>query len=133
MTVLQWLQFTEACQATNDWTELFMFKSENPKIPSPGCVSGYQVSKQFVKPWTKGTGCSVSLLMNETPRQADLMLSHGWGEEMDQVYNMLKHSSLGDHVAAWFCIYANYQCEDVKDEKGRTVPAPGWGGPTISK
>ena len=125
MTVLQLLQFCEACQCTTEWGQLFILGCEfkGHFTDSEFCVNGYEVCTSFVKPWTRGTGCSVSLLMNETPRQAELMLSHGaracnvpscrlilvegWGEDIEQVYNMLKHdSSLSDATSVWFCIFA---------------------------
>ena len=38
---------------------------------------GTDVADLFVKPWTAGTGCGVSLLLNAaSPLRAELMVSH---------------------------------------------------------
>ena len=74
MTVAQLLLFVEACMATKAWDELSQSTERNKEN---GHVNGYQLCNSYVKPWTKGTGCSVSLLMNTKPRTAEVMISHG--------------------------------------------------------
>jgi len=82
-------------------------------------VNGYQLSQEFVIPWTRGTGCSVSLLMNpKEPLEAEVMVSHAWAESMDEVckamHRELTKKTLTVHTKIWFCIFANYQPEDTE-------------------
>ena len=58
---------------TKEWDEL----AEQTNRKEAGYVNGYQLCNNYVKPWTRGTGCSVSLLMNATPLLAEVMISHG--------------------------------------------------------
>ena len=74
MTKQQMLQFIEACTITNEWDEL---GAHEDNWKEAGYVNGYQLCNSYVKPWTRGTGCSVSLLMNATPLLAEVMISHG--------------------------------------------------------
>ena len=73
MTKSQLLLFVEACRAAQGWKQL----EQSTERKEAGYVNGYQIDTEFVQPWTKGTGCSVSLLMNSKPLQADIMISHG--------------------------------------------------------
>ena len=74
MIVEQLLQFVQACKVTEEWHELQQSTEFGKEV---GHVNGYQVCDTYVKPWTQGTGCSVSLLMNADLRKADVMISHG--------------------------------------------------------
>ncbi len=61
--------FVGCCALTPAWEEL--------KAVNGGYVDLYQMNKHFVKPWTRGTGNSVALLMNnQAPQEAQLMVSH---------------------------------------------------------
>ena len=73
MTKSQLLLFVEACRTAQGWKQL----EQSTERKEAGYVNGYQIDTEFVQPWTKGTGCSVSLLMNSKPLQADIMISHG--------------------------------------------------------
>ena len=73
LSMTQFLLFCESCMLTETWRE----RSASAGLDTGACVSGYDVCEHFVKPWTRGTGCSVSLLMNPTPKRAELMISHG--------------------------------------------------------
>eukprot|EP00928_Gymnodinium_smaydae_P046647 TRINITY_DN31090_c0_g1_i1.p1 TRINITY_DN31090_c0_g1~~TRINITY_DN31090_c0_g1_i1.p1 ORF type:complete len:370 (+),score=40.98 TRINITY_DN31090_c0_g1_i1:69-1178(+) len=71
----------------------------------------------FVKPWTRGCGCSYSLLVNaQNPLTAKLMVSHTWGEDVEQFTDSLvlwcstHHISLDTPV--WVCSLGLYQCDD---------------------
>jgi hypothetical protein len=76
----QLLLFVEACMATREWHELSQNltygQSRSSEIKKEGHVNGYQLCDSYVKKWTAGTGCSVSLLMNTEPRKAEIMISH---------------------------------------------------------
>ena len=74
MTNAQLLLFVEACMATREWDELSQTTEWDKEY---GHVNGYQLCDSYVKKWTAGTGCSVSLLMNTEPRKAEIMISHG--------------------------------------------------------
>mmetsp|Transcript_99330 Transcript_99330/g.171101 ORF Transcript_99330/g.171101 Transcript_99330/m.171101 type:complete len:141 (-) Transcript_99330:3-425(-) len=96
MTLRQLQDFIQACKETQKWQEL---KNEEvwrdgELVKPAGYVNGYQFCDHFVKPWTSGTGSSVALLMNPTPLRAQLMLSHSWAEDVEEVLEALL--SLGD-------------------------------------
>ena len=56
-----------------------LFVHECSSLP-PACryVHMYELTKRFVVPWSKGTGCSVATLMGykRTAQDAKMMLSH---------------------------------------------------------
>ena len=104
------------------WQEL----SQSTDRKKAGVVNGHQVNNAFVKPFTRGTGCSVALLYNNgEPIDADVMISHTWNEDMDQVEeainDMSQRDGRGDDLAIWFCIFGNYQCGDEPGDMGPTV------------
>jgi len=80
-------------------------------------VSMYDICTMFVKPWTKGTGCGLAVLMSkhreEEPKK---MLSHAWGEDVEECISALKRyfelNAIDFDIPIWFCVFANYQCED---------------------
>merc|ERR1711904_666619 len=78
-----------------------------------GYVNGYQFNENFVIPLTAGTGSSIALLMNEEPRDVEVMLSHSWAEDIEQAQQAIT-SHLDANTAIFFCILANYQPEDRK-------------------
>lgn len=79
-------------------------------------MSGYDIDAYFVKPWTKNTGEGIALNSNTgTPREAEVMISHAWGEDMEQVVEMLTELTgrpgkpVTKNTVIWFCIFSNYQ------------------------
>eukprot|EP00656_Telonema_subtile_P018221 TRINITY_DN19822_c0_g1_i1.p1 TRINITY_DN19822_c0_g1~~TRINITY_DN19822_c0_g1_i1.p1 ORF type:complete len:363 (+),score=72.24 TRINITY_DN19822_c0_g1_i1:247-1335(+) len=100
--------FIAACKATSTWTALAARGTP---------ITMYTLSEHFVIPWTMGTGNSVALLLNPTePRTAQLMISHAWGEDVDQCASALmlhcEANSLWEQTACWFCVFALYQPGD---------------------
>jgi hypothetical protein len=107
---------------TAKWQEL----SQSTDRKKAGVVNGHQVNNAFVKPFTRGTGCSVALLYNNgEPIDADVMISHTWNEDMDQVeeaiHDMSQRDGRGDNLVIWFCIFGNYQCGDEPGDMGPTL------------
>lgn len=46
-------------------------------------VSMYDLNTLFVKPWSRGTGCGLSILMcKHVAESAQFMISHAWGEAL---------------------------------------------------
>ena len=93
-------------------------------------VSAHALNKYFIKPWTAGKGRSVALLMQESlgkTQQPELMISHSWSEDMEQVYEMLMQAlkdkvplqggKLTKDTVIWFCPLAQYQAEDIDELK----------------
>lgn len=109
MSLQQFRQFMLACKSTELWSEI---KTETKRDGKVGFVNGYDFCNRFVKPWTLGTGCGVALLMNSVPEEATVMLTHSWAEDMGQVLQALEREWNGRDARLWFCICANYQCED---------------------
>jgi len=125
MTMEQLHQFINACKQSAMWQKIKETKDKWGKI---GHVNGYDLNENWVKPWTRGTGCSVSLLMNEEPKEAEIMFSHAWKEDIEEcqeaVLELLqKKSNRGQEITwktgIWFCIFANYQ---PGDGKGPSIP-----------
>ena len=56
-----------------------------------GRVTMYDINDIFVKAWTRTTGCGVSVLMSkEVERDAELMFSHAWGEDVEECLKAVK-------------------------------------------
>eukprot|EP00931_Biecheleriopsis_adriatica_P069084 TRINITY_DN42974_c0_g1_i1.p1 TRINITY_DN42974_c0_g1~~TRINITY_DN42974_c0_g1_i1.p1 ORF type:complete len:422 (-),score=74.49 TRINITY_DN42974_c0_g1_i1:40-1173(-) len=117
MAVAQFAEFVQACEATSVWQQT---------ISEQGIVTLYKAVKHLVKPWTRGTGCSIALRMNESgPRDAEVMVSHCWAECLLEATEALQifmaQASLQSSVAIWFCAFAQYQCGDEIGDPGPTV------------
>lgn len=80
-------------------------------------VSMYGINEHYVKTWTRGTGCSVAILMNpDLALSAKWMASHAWGEDVEECQTAVrkyfnKHAIPSD-TPMWFCVFAQYQPED---------------------
>ena len=85
-------------------------------------VTGYDLERYFVKPWTAGCRHGVALMMNANPIECEVMFSHAWGEDMEQLYTMLRLHERSMHARGeefaqkfnlqtriWFCIFGLYQ------------------------
>merc|ERR1719277_1222342 len=76
----------------------------------------YDVKDHFVVPWTKGTGCSLAVLLNPEPRQIEVMISHAWAGSVVETYNclqnMVNYHSMSLEVRLFFCTFCMYQAED---------------------
>jgi len=74
-------------------------------------INMYDLSQHFVVPWTRGTGCSVALLMDANPKPAELVLSHVWGGSVLETYGMLQRVSGPDgrlprETRIFFCAFS---------------------------
>jgi len=117
MTLKQWHLFMAACRLCPKYAEVKRTKTH---------VTLYDLDKHFVRPWTRKTGNSVALLMNhEQPIDAKLMISHAWGEDVDECAIALRSFCVKDEVpestACWFCIFAQYQPGSEPGDCGPTV------------
>jgi len=110
LSVEQWIFFVRSCTLTDTWKALVESKNEYT-------VTMYDMRDHFVVPWTVGTGCSVSLLMNSAcPQKIDLMLSHAWGGSVVETYNCLQnlvnHRGVSSTTVVFYCNLSMYQPED---------------------
>eukprot|EP00930_Biecheleria_cincta_P101976 TRINITY_DN93628_c0_g1_i1.p1 TRINITY_DN93628_c0_g1~~TRINITY_DN93628_c0_g1_i1.p1 ORF type:complete len:382 (-),score=39.49 TRINITY_DN93628_c0_g1_i1:59-1204(-) len=109
LTVEQWIFFVRACVDTDAWKNLAKDKGEYN-------ITMYDVNDHFVKPWTRGTGCSVALLLNPDPGPVELMISHAWGGSVVETYNCLQnlvnHTEVPSTARIFFCTFCMYQPED---------------------
>eukprot|EP00930_Biecheleria_cincta_P039964 TRINITY_DN27420_c0_g1_i1.p1 TRINITY_DN27420_c0_g1~~TRINITY_DN27420_c0_g1_i1.p1 ORF type:complete len:493 (-),score=95.52 TRINITY_DN27420_c0_g1_i1:47-1525(-) len=117
MQLKQWVAFVMACEITEEWDRL---ESEYED------VNLYHVCDSFVKPWTRNTGNSIALLMNNSsPLKLDLMVSHAWAEGMIECMIALlgRSSVMGVSLtdAIWFCAFAQYQPGDMEGDCGPGV------------
>eukprot|EP00418_Pyrodinium_bahamense_P057775 CAMPEP_0179163848 /NCGR_PEP_ID=MMETSP0796-20121207/80365_1 /TAXON_ID=73915 /ORGANISM="Pyrodinium bahamense, Strain pbaha01" /LENGTH=218 /DNA_ID=CAMNT_0020866219 /DNA_START=1 /DNA_END=653 /DNA_ORIENTATION=- len=103
------------------WVEVIEHCTKQPEYEAAkakkGYVSMYDINDRFVKPWTAGTGCGVSVLMSEERElAARLMLSHAWGEDAEELLESVKQyvhdRSIAYSTPLWFCVFANYQAQD---------------------
>lgn len=70
-------------------------------------VSMYDCCEVAIKPWTRGSGCGQSIMMSpDEGKEAKLMLSHAWGEDMEECHRALKKFflkyNLSDDTPIWF-------------------------------
>ena len=82
------------------------------------------MNDDFVKPATRGTGCSYALLLNkEAPVQAELMISHAWGEDVEELEDALmrSHAMVSEQTPVWFCLLSIYQTGDEVGDPGPTI------------
>eukprot|EP00933_Yihiella_yeosuensis_P078636 TRINITY_DN9030_c2_g1_i1.p1 TRINITY_DN9030_c2_g1~~TRINITY_DN9030_c2_g1_i1.p1 ORF type:complete len:540 (+),score=90.09 TRINITY_DN9030_c2_g1_i1:208-1620(+) len=91
-----------------------------------GFVNLYQITNEFVKPWTRNTGNSIALLMNkDKPMKASVMISHAWGEcmieAMAAVLGRASTSQMSLDTGVWFCAFAQYQPGDLPGDCGPGV------------
>ena len=105
MTLEQFIQVVHAFKMSGTWVDL---RETHSQFKAAGHVNAYDMSTGFVVPLTTGTGCSVSLLMNKKPLRAEVMISHAWAEDMDQVMHMflkmLHEGALPKEKVLWFCV-----------------------------
>lgn len=108
---------------TVTWERLAQSTAFNKK---PGIVNLYQLCDEFVKPFTRSTGCGVSLLYNnDAPLQAQVMISHCWAEDIlevqEAIWDLAFENPMGPRLQVWFCIFANYQCGDEPGDIGPSI------------
>ena len=143
ISVKQMKTFIRSCIATTLWAPLRDEEQRQDwgpedapdygKLLKPsGYVSGYQMDKNFVTPWTAGTGSSVSLLMNkQQPLEADLMISHAWSESMEEVLEAVEEDTkLTEGVVVWFCMFSIFQ-NQPKDWNDSSKGGKDNSGPSI--
>ncbi|CAE8741782.1 unnamed protein product [Polarella glacialis] len=108
MTVQHWVDIVGACTETPQYKSVMEQKKT---------VNMHDLCRLFVKPWSEGTGCSLAVLMSrEVVCNAQLMVSHCWGEDVSETKeSLLQHAvrhELPMTVPIWFCVFSNYQPED---------------------
>ncbi|CAE8683428.1 unnamed protein product [Polarella glacialis] len=85
MTVQHWVDIVGACTDTPQYKSVMEQKKT---------VNMHDVCRLFVKPWSEGTGCSLAVLMSrEVVCNAQLMVSHCWGEDVSETKeSLLQHA-----------------------------------------
>lgn len=72
----------------------------------------YDLVKEFIVPWTKGTGMGYALKVNAaSPLEANVMVSHSWAENAEAFFETILRSTSGDDVL-FVCALSLYQAED---------------------
>lgn len=118
LTIGQMLDVMDCCMKHDRYTKTKLEKSS---------VNMYDINSSFVIPWTKGTGCSVAILMNQDKGMpAGLMLSHAWAEDAEEfkeaVENHVQEYAIEPSVAVWFCLFAIYQAGHIHTDAGPAGP-----------
>ena len=76
----------------------------------------YDINVHFIKPWTKGTGCSIACLMDDNQGPVNLMVSHAWAGSVIESLASIKTITTMYHVPkeTWifFDTVCMYQAED---------------------
>jgi len=80
-------------------------------------VNMHDATREFVTPWSMGTGCGLALLMTgDQEHSAEVMLSHSWGEDIEEMQDAVRSAAEVRHIPPesylWFCCFANYQAND---------------------
>ena len=84
MTMQEWLDVIEHIMAQPQYAATKRQKRN---------VTMYDINELFVKPWTKGTGCGLAVMMSKHRRQKPKkMFSHAWGEDVKECYDALLRS-----------------------------------------
>lgn len=110
LSVEQWIFFMRVCIGTTTWEKLAAVKGEYN-------ISMYDINDHFVKPWTKGTGSSIALLLNMGAQlPVEGMLSHAWAGSACETYNclqnMVNHIGIPPAARFFFCTFSMYQPQD---------------------
>eukprot|EP00548_Thalassiothrix_antarctica_P010408 CAMPEP_0194156846 /NCGR_PEP_ID=MMETSP0152-20130528/69763_1 /TAXON_ID=1049557 /ORGANISM="Thalassiothrix antarctica, Strain L6-D1" /LENGTH=550 /DNA_ID=CAMNT_0038864817 /DNA_START=423 /DNA_END=2075 /DNA_ORIENTATION=+ len=109
ITIRDFIRFFDACMATDSWTTLAREKGEEN-------ITMHDVSGEFIKPWSCGTGRSISLLFDPNPGKVELMISHSWSgsarETVNAVKTLITMHSLPEDTRLFFCPLSQYQAED---------------------
>lgn len=72
----------------------------------------YTLVSDFVVPWTRGGGLGYALMKNQDePKEANLMVSHSWGENAEEFLTTLSRSTSSRDVL-WVCALSMYHAED---------------------
>jgi len=108
MTLKQWIDVFDYCMLTAEYAKVKASKRY---------VNMYDINTSLVKPWSKGTGCGIAVLLNKnTERSAELMMSHAWGEDIEEcraaIAKYKEKKGLDSETIVWFCLFANYQPGD---------------------
>eukprot|EP00971_Amphidinium_carterae_P175677 3482009-Amphidinium_carterae.1 len=118
MRLQQWNGYVDACKETDEYKAL-----KESRAAAKGCVNMYDLNKQWVIPQTAGTGASLALLLNrDQPLEAEVMISHAWGEDVEQCQQALVNVCMPEAKVVWFCVFANYQAGG----DGDVGPDIGW-------
>eukprot|EP00927_Polykrikos_kofoidii_P001943 TRINITY_DN10751_c0_g1_i1.p1 TRINITY_DN10751_c0_g1~~TRINITY_DN10751_c0_g1_i1.p1 ORF type:complete len:404 (+),score=50.87 TRINITY_DN10751_c0_g1_i1:137-1213(+) len=94
-----------------------------------GFVNVYHVNDCAVKPWTSRSPCSVALLLNPRGVVPTFMVSHAWGEDIEELEDALdacfleRNIRVEEEFSIWICFLALYQ--PSADQNGTHL------GPTI--
>jgi len=89
-----------------------------------GYVNLYDINELFVTPETRGTGCGIALTLNaEQPKRAEVMLSHAWGEDVEELEDALSRIKMNSQTSVWFCLFSLYQCGGMDGDCGPTIKA----------
>lgn len=120
ITLKHWMDFVNMCMETTTWANI-------AKVKGADNISMYDLNVFFVKPWTRGTGCSVAGLMNTTQEEVEVMISHAWGgsvkETMASLKSLMTMYLIPDHTPIFFCTLCMYQSFDEKEaEVGLSIP-----------
>ena len=84
MTMQEWLDVIEHIMAQPQYAATKRQKRN---------VTMYDINELFVKPWTRGTGCGLAVMMSKHRRQKPKkMFSHAWGEDVKECYDALLRS-----------------------------------------
>eukprot|EP00747_Dinoflagellata_sp_TGD_P107137 gnl/TRDRNA2_/TRDRNA2_170038_c0_seq6.p1 gnl/TRDRNA2_/TRDRNA2_170038_c0~~gnl/TRDRNA2_/TRDRNA2_170038_c0_seq6.p1 ORF type:complete len:466 (+),score=113.85 gnl/TRDRNA2_/TRDRNA2_170038_c0_seq6:69-1400(+) len=126
MTLRQWCAFILACKLAD--IDLWKMLEASTERKEAGYVNLYQICDTYVKPWTRNMGSSVALLLNaEDPKQAEVMISHAWGEcimeSVTAVVGAANKWGMTLDTVIWFCTFAQYQPGDMEGDCGPGVAA----------
>eukprot|EP00546_Thalassionema_frauenfeldii_P015524 CAMPEP_0178931804 /NCGR_PEP_ID=MMETSP0786-20121207/22152_1 /TAXON_ID=186022 /ORGANISM="Thalassionema frauenfeldii, Strain CCMP 1798" /LENGTH=703 /DNA_ID=CAMNT_0020608799 /DNA_START=191 /DNA_END=2302 /DNA_ORIENTATION=- len=110
ISVQNFIRLAENIMVTETWRAISAAKGGDTY------VTAHDINTHFTIPWTRGTGCSLALLLDSDPGRVQVMLSHSWSGSFQQTVNAVK-TLITMHFLPWdtmmfYCAFSQYQVED---------------------
>eukprot|EP00811_Abedinium_folium_P028456 NODE_4406_length_1895_cov_8.298077.p1 GENE.NODE_4406_length_1895_cov_8.298077~~NODE_4406_length_1895_cov_8.298077.p1 ORF type:complete len:378 (+),score=87.77 NODE_4406_length_1895_cov_8.298077:177-1310(+) len=122
LTFTQFYSFVHDCRSClKEW-----HNAVNEGKQGEDYVDFYAMNSHFVKPWTRGTGSSIALLMNHSmPLTANLLVSHAWQSSVFEVIDALRryasHSMAQSNPTLFIAALSVYQAGSMERDPGPTL------------
>jgi len=109
ISIGNWIKFFQACMDTDTWSYLAEVKGEEN-------ITMHDIVAHFVKPWTRGTGCSIAGLLDDNQAQIETMVSHSYDgsvkETFCSVQSLVSLFFLPKDARIFFCTLCLYHPQD---------------------
>lgn len=89
-----------------------------------GHVTFYDLNEKYVKPKTRNSGRCYALHLNaDTPITTQVMISHAWGNDVDEFQDAIarSHKLITNSTPVWICLLSLYQTGDDDGDIGPSI------------